>query len=400
MHRILRIFRRTCRPFLCLRWPWLSLILLTLIILNYLGAFTHVWERNYYHEFSYPLEADIATYVESLKHGHVPEVKPINVYNYDYLLTNDHVCRENGNPANLRLIYLVKSALTHSDRRNAIRRSWGYSKRFSDVNIRTVFLLGVPSEEFQQTHPKLIEEIQLENEEFGDLIQADFEDTYFNNTIKTMMGLKWVVNFCPEAKFVVLADDDMYISTKNMLKFIRDPFQYSDSSDAEEESRERNEVHRDRSLKRVQRNVLEISGNNSHLNLDTMLPDDHRLYAGHVFHTPPLRHWTSKWYVSLEEYPFHLWPPYVTAGTCVMSRSALMDFYYASMYTKHFRFDDIFLGLIARKMNIEPLHSSHFYFWKKHYTPRGYSDVMASHGYHDPSELTRVWQEQKSIGSA
>lgn len=123
-------------------------------------------------------------------------------------------------------------------------------------------------------------------------------------------------------------------------------------------------------------------------------------YLGYVFRSSPLRHWVSKWYVSLKEYPYHLWPPYATAGAYVVSRQALIDLFYASLYTKLFRFDDVFIGLTCLKANIEPLHSSYFYFWKKPYSLEGYREVIASHGYGDPKELRFVWNQQKNAGRA
>jgi hypothetical protein len=104
--------------------------------------------------------------------------------------------------------------------------------------------------------------------------------------------------------------------------------------------------------------------------------------------------------VTLEEYPYTLWPPYATAGAFIVSRQALFDLYYASFYTRFFRFDDVFLGLVARKVGIDPLHCSQFYFWKKDYSIDGYRYVIASHGYDDTGELRHVWNEQKSAGNA
>ena len=123
-------------------------------------------------------------------------------------------------------------------------------------------------------------------------------------------------------------------------------------------------------------------------------------FPGYVFHSPPQRHRPSKWYVSLNEYPYNLWPPYATAGAYVVSRQALFDLHYGSYYTKYFRFDDIFLALVALKVNINPVHCSGFYFWKKGYSMLGYRDVIASHGYGNPDELRSVWNEQKSAGYA
>lgn len=95
-----------------------------------------------------------------------------------------------------------------------------------------------------------------------------------------------------------------------------------------------------------------------------------------------------------------MWPPYVTAGAYILSREALLDMYYASFYTKHFRFDDIYVGLLAYKVKIEPIHSDEFYFIKKPYNKVIYKYTVASHGYDNPEELLRVWTEQRSLGNA
>lgn len=95
-----------------------------------------------------------------------------------------------------------------------------------------------------------------------------------------------------------------------------------------------------------------------------------------------------------------MWPPYVTAGAYVLSQAALIRFNYGSLYTKKFRFDDIYLGLLAKKLNIIPLHCEHIYFYKKHYTISDYKYIIASHGYGNNEELLNVWLEQKSFGNA
>nr|CAG4637825.1 EOG090X07IA [Chydorus sphaericus] len=331
----------------------------------YMGVFTHLAERDYYTEFSYPLNIDVLPLVRSLRSG----IKD-----------------------GPRILFVIKSALPHFDRRMAIRQTWGFERRFSDVVIRTVFLLGTA------TDNHLIQsKINEEAEKFGDIVQADFLDSYYNNTLKTMSGLKWAVENCPNASFVVFSDDDMYISTKNLLQFVRNPSSYPLIKEANSYLPQ-NPEHRERSLKQQ---IPEDDSRISSAGSDEELDDDFRLYAGYVFHSPPLRHRSSKWYVSLSEYPFHLWPPYVTAGAYVLSRSALYDLHYGSSYTQYFRFDDVFLGLVARKARIDPIHCPEFYFWKKPYSnPQSYRHVIASHGYHEPAELVKIWSQQKSLGFA
>ena len=38
------------------------------------------------------------------------------------------------------------------------------------------------------------------------------QDTYTNLTLKTVMGLKWGAIFCPQAKYVMKTDDDIFIN--------------------------------------------------------------------------------------------------------------------------------------------------------------------------------------------
>ena len=40
------------------------------------------------------------------------------------------------------------------------------------------------------------------------------------------MGLKWAAKVCPEARFYAFVDDDYYVSTRNLLRFLRNPVNY------------------------------------------------------------------------------------------------------------------------------------------------------------------------------
>ncbi len=292
----------------------------------------------------------------------------------------------------LRLVFLVKSAIDHFDQRSVIRKTWGYEKRFSDVAVRTVFLLGSDPDADPHGYSKKQEMIDKEYAEFGDIVQGDFQDTYFNNTIKSMMGLRWAVEQCATSRFYFFVDDDFYVSLRNMLRFLRNPVDYPHYLEEPVMSFDEESANA---------NKRRIGGRKLQQLVDFDLPEDVVLYAGHVFHTPPHRHKTSKWFVSLEEWPWDLWPPYVTAGAVVYSRDALIEMYYASYFVKPFRFDDIYMGIVAKKLNIEPFHCPEFYFDRKPYAvPTNYRYVVASHGFSDPLEMERFWNKQKEAGNA
>nr|CAD7402755.1 unnamed protein product [Timema cristinae] len=189
-------------------------------VMEYFGAFTHVLELDFYEKFEYPFSGDIREFIENLKNNENPAIAPLNTYNYSFLSNCSKKC-ENVDNEKLRVVFIVKSAMANFDKRMAIRHSWGFEKRFSDVPIRTVFVLGV-----HESNKKLQFMVQDEQRKFGDIVQANFIDTYYNNTIKTLMGFNWAMKYCTNSRFYMFADDDMYISTKNVLRFLRNPTQY------------------------------------------------------------------------------------------------------------------------------------------------------------------------------
>lgn len=197
-------------------------------------------------------------------------------------------------------------------------------------------------------------------------------------------------------------DDDYYVSIKNILMFIRNPTNYPEY--LEEADEVRRKAARGLASSEKNKSYDQLNYGNvrrkRHI-LDYELKDDVRLFSGYVFISSPHRHMSSKWYIPLSEYPWHMWPAYVTSGAYILSREALHDMYYSSLYTKHFRFDDIFLGLVAMKAHIEPLHSDQFYFHRAEYSePHSYKYLLASHGFSNAKELFSIWNQVRSAGYA
>lgn len=315
-------------------------LVFVLWILNYFGAFTHLFEIDY-SQFHYPLNEDIRAIVHDLRHHGKLNISPINVQNFTYVISNKEKCL-NVKPY---LLFVVKSEITNFERRAVIKKTWGAEKD-GEITMKTVFLLGTRPEE-----AALQAKIFADHRLHGDIVQGDFVDSYFNNTLKTVMGLRWVTEHCSHARFIMFSDDDMFVSPTNVLKL----------------------------LKSLSKRQLENG-----------------VYIGYRFFSAPLRHRNSKWYVSLGEYPYSMYPPYLTAGAYIMSNKTALDMYYGSLYTKHFRFDDIFLGIIAKKIGLTPVNNENFYFYKKSYSKDGYKKVIASHGFHDPEELLLVWQKHNN----
>ena len=85
---------------------------------------------------------------------------------------------------------------------------------FSDTS-RRVFLLGAVSTDSLQS------KIVAESEEYGDIIQTDFIDSYHNLSFKGLSQLQWVKNFCNNTRYLVKSDDDLYIDIFQMRKVLK-----------------------------------------------------------------------------------------------------------------------------------------------------------------------------------
>lgn len=404
-------------------------IFLLFILFYVFGVFFLPFELDFDTNFHYPLYASNFRYLIDAAKKQVfdEDYLPINNYSYLYYLNPVQKClqqAQNGSNKNLlyptSILLVVKSATCNFILRSIIRQSWGDENRFSDVNIRTVFMLGnctkncpnsfidnpslILSRKSNQFRSLLIKNqtlncqqlIDIENEFYGDIVQANFIDSYYNNTLKTMALLQWTAKYCSWMPFFLFVDDDYYVSIKNLLKYLK-PFvdlqkrEYSPNVNQNSKNGEENN--------KVDNDLKMDDNANDEL---SMLKFGQPLFTGFLFsHSRPQRHLPSKWFVNLEEYPYNRYPPYITGGCYLVNNHTLIDLYYASLFTKPFKYDDIYLGILANKLNI-PLMSNNalMHFYKLSYDKMLYQNIISSHGYKDPQELWQVWNEQKSLGSA
>ena len=329
------------------------LIILILVYLCYiLGLFTHLLEKDL-REFRYPLKIDVRVALQTLyKDINSAKYLEVNSFNYSYIHKAERTCKpyrfDHNKLIKPYLVILVKSKLTHFEHREAIRKTWGQTDEMK--LIRTVFLIGVPSpKEFKDKleMQSQIDRLETENIQFQDIVQQNFYDTYYNNTIKTFMGIKWINEQCSTAKFYLFIDDDFYLNPNLLMRYLAE-------------------------------NVTE-----SMLNT---------YYAGFVFaNSSPMRHLLSKWYISLKDYPYHKFPPYVAAGCYILSRQSAHLFLMASKLIELFKFDDIYMGILAHKLDIKPLHIEAVKFYAPPYLPSVYSsEVIAAHGF-TATDLNQIW---------
>jgi hypothetical protein len=104
---------------------------------------------------------------------------------YAYVYKAEHTCKK---PPYLLLV--IKSKVTHFENREVIRNSWAQLDEFG--HIKRVFTLGMS----YAHETDIIASVKAENARYGDIVQQDFVDYYYNNTIKTLMSFQWVIENC------------------------------------------------------------------------------------------------------------------------------------------------------------------------------------------------------------
>jgi len=53
------------------------------------------------------------------------------------------------------------------------------------------------------------EALATESDQYGDIVQGNFDDNYRNLTVKSLTCLDWVINYCPSAQLVLTRCYDM-----------------------------------------------------------------------------------------------------------------------------------------------------------------------------------------------
>ncbi|XP_008570449.1 PREDICTED: lactosylceramide 1,3-N-acetyl-beta-D-glucosaminyltransferase [Galeopterus variegatus] len=273
----------------------------------------------------------------SLKHGS-------DGARYPYLINHEEKCQAQ----DVLLLLFVKTAPQNYNRRSAIRKTWGnerYIQSQLNANIKTLFVLGTPNplkgEELQR---KLIWEDQM----YNDIIQQDFVDSFYNLTLKLLLQFSWANTFCPHAKFLMTADDDIFIHMPNLIEYLQ-------------------------SLEQIGVQDFWIG----------------RVHRG----APPIRDKSSKYYVSYEMYQWPAYPDYTAGAAYVISSDVATKVYSASQtLNTSLYIDDVFMGLCANKMGIVPQY--HVFFsgeGKTPYHPCIYEKMMTSHGH--VQDLQDLWKD-------
>ncbi|XP_064594997.1 beta-1,3-galactosyltransferase 5-like [Liolophura sinensis] len=244
----------------------------------------------------------------------------------------------------VRIIVTVCSAAWNFEARQALRSTWFSRRTIQPLNASVVFVLGAVNS--SQIQAKILRESRIHH----DIIQSDFMDSYRNLSLKTTAMLKWVKKFCPGVQYVLKTDDDTLTNLEKLVAVL-------------------DKIH---------------------------IP---RIILGHVIvGAVPYRDNISKWLVTQEEYSETYYPKFCSGSGYVLSRDLIDDLYTATLYTKMFFLEDVFVtGICAQHIRATHLHSVGFKYEKKSITiDCQLAEVVTAH-YISPRDLYAYWHALQNL---
>ncbi|KAI3418364.1 hypothetical protein GPALN_009685 [Globodera pallida] len=284
-------------------------------------------------------------------------------------------CRQNLLNQKRSVLIIVKSAPDRLERRDAVRATYGALKRYppasadgraedagASFRLRTIFVLGrPPNTAAPASAAAQMDALEREAAAHGDLLVGDFADTYFNNTLKFVHSVRFARHHCAPlgnpVPYALLLDDDYLLFPWNLI--------------AELQS-------------------LICTEKVENIFFFRHVPNE-RLYMGWRFDTSPFRLRWHKWRVSLDEFPFTVFPPYIAGGAVLLTGQTVAEFYAAIPHTRLFRLDDVYTGILAHLLAVQTQHNANFAFYRPAAaltTPT----MIAVHAY-TPAELRKAYAD-------
>ncbi|XP_077490573.1 uncharacterized protein LOC144101341 isoform X1 [Amblyomma americanum] len=198
----------------------------------------------------------------------------------------------------LDYIFFVHTATTHSDHRRVLREVVANSSFGAQYNWTTVFFVGMSP--VDQVWASVTKEAELH----GDVVVLPYMDTYRNLTYKFVYGIKWTLENCPRARFVLKMDDDIVLHLPTLVK------KFTGSSTGASSS-------------------------------STPLPPKFHCCVWDGM--PVIRQTALPWYMSNEVYPKKYFPRYCSGSAVFMESAALRPLYNASFEVPYLPVDDAYV---------------------------------------------------------
>ncbi|XP_060889852.1 N-acetyllactosaminide beta-1,3-N-acetylglucosaminyltransferase 3-like [Labrus mixtus] len=220
-------------------------------------------------------------------------------------------CGGADNSADVFLLLVIKSSPGNYDRREVLRKTWAKERTHNGARIRRIFISGTTASGFEKE--RLNKLLELEQQEYSDILQWDFSDTFYNLTLKQILFLEWMERSCPNARFLLNGDDDVFVNTDNMVEYLQS---------------------------------LKDNDGSKHL------------FTGHLIqNVGPIRSAASKYYIPVQVQKSDSYPPYCGGGGFLLSGYTALVIYKMSHSISILPIDDVYMGMCLAKAGLGP--SSH-----------------------------------------
>ncbi|KAH8257249.1 hypothetical protein KR038_006032 [Drosophila bunnanda] len=232
--------------------------------------------------------------------------------NFEYKI-NQPACDKD-----VKALVLIHSAIKNAEKRRLIRSTWANRSYISQTPLRVIFLVGAASSNYTPSWQKYLD---WENNYYGDMIQGNFVDAYRNMTYKHVMALKWFTENCAQAQLLVKVDDDVFVNTPQLVKYMEDP------TFPEHE----------------------------------LLAQPDLLLCRVVRESRVKRSYRSKWRVTYKEYPYRFYPHYCPGMAIIYASDVVRRLYKAAQKAKYFWVDDVLVtGILAEETGTKLTSMTHY----------------------------------------
>jgi len=130
---------------------------------------------------------------------------PLNV---NYIVYNPTLC-DGLVSSGISWVIGIHSMPEQSDRRKLLRETWANTTLFRQNVFQRFFVIGRTTDAQQES-------IKSEFEQYRDIVQGDFVDVSRNSTVKALLALRYVTQYCSRAKYFIKANDDTFVNIFSM----------------------------------------------------------------------------------------------------------------------------------------------------------------------------------------
>lgn len=262
---------------------------------SYISSLIYKYERN--------IEDKVIVSNSSLLYSIIPKID---------------ICNEN-----ISTLVFVISKPSSWAARKAIRQTWG---NFANTSFwpnestvkKPVGIIFVTA--MHQNDAVWKQMLLYETKTYGDILQGDFVDDFKNQTLKSLLLLKYVAEYCSEVSYIVKTYDDVFIHVPLLMELL------------------------------LERRVLRNKGFLGFCLANNVSPNSTIVFR----ENNDLGKQMPKWVVRYEEYPYDKWPTYVGGTLYAINADIVNELLYASRYMPLLSIEDAFItGVLSKAIGAE-----------------------------------------------